>query len=79
MLMSDHGFHMGGLKIAMAGYQYTTELMLPAMFVSNLKGLTKQQNANIKYNQQKLLTHRELNNFWKFWATGKDHGQSFVS
>lgn len=25
------------------------------------------------------MTHRELNNFWKFWATGKDHGQNFVS
>ena len=39
--MSDHGFHMGGLKIAVGGYQYKTELMLPSMFISNLRGLTQ--------------------------------------
>ena len=79
LLMSDHGFHMGGLKIAMGGYQYTTELMMPAMFVSNLKGLTKAEESNIKYNQQKLMTHRQLHNFWKHWATGKSHGSDFLS
>ncbi|CDW73399.1 duf229 domain containing protein [Stylonychia lemnae] len=80
MLMSDHGFHMGGLKIAVAGYEYTTELLLPAMMVSNLKGLTQTQQTNIEYNQQKLITHKELFNFWKFWASGKDdHDLSFVS
>eukprot|EP00347_Sterkiella_histriomuscorum_P004377 403360691 len=79
MLMSDHGFHMGGLKIATAGYQYTTELMLPSMFISNLKGLSSQDYANIKQNQQKLITHRELHNFWKYWSTGKQEGNSFIS
>ena len=50
ILMSDHGFHMGGLKIAMAGYQYSTEIMLPTMLVSNLKGLSSRQAANMNYN-----------------------------
>lgn len=40
MFISDHGFHMGGIKIALGGSQYTTELLLPTMLISNLYGLT---------------------------------------
>lgn len=50
MLMSDHGFHMGGLKMALGGHQHSTELRLPAMFLYNLKGLNKEEEYNLKYN-----------------------------
>jgi arylsulfatase A-like enzyme len=77
MLFSDHGPHVGGIKTTFR--DYPTEKVNPFVFIDNFQAQTDEQQANVEYNQQKLLTHMHTYNFFKYWATGVEHGPSFVS
>lgn len=33
----------------------------------------------MQFNQQKLTTHREMHNFWKFFVSGKEEGQALMT
>ncbi|CDW77562.1 duf229 domain containing protein [Stylonychia lemnae] len=71
-MFSDHGFHMGGIRKDLAGRQQEIELYNSFMIMNNMLGLTEQQERMLNFNQQKLLTHVHVYNFFKFWASGVD-------
>ncbi|CDW87264.1 UNKNOWN [Stylonychia lemnae] len=82
IFMSDHGFHMNGppLMLGKLFGQSQKERLLPLMIISNLGDLKGGGEIyNIQLNQQKLVYHKHLYNFWKYWATKQHYGQSFFS